>query len=106
MGRIEKYKKFIIERANKKLLGESEVKCPEATQESDINTKNKKTATEKYEYGKPEAKNERCGNCNVFDQSRLMRECMGNESKEVGYCWSHEFMCSQKKWCNTWGPRN
>ena len=27
---------------------------------------------EKYEYGKPKEKDERCGNCNVFDQSRLM----------------------------------
>ena len=43
MGRIEKHKKLIIERANKRLLGESEMNCPQSTTDSKLNAKNSST---------------------------------------------------------------
>jgi hypothetical protein len=31
-----------------------------------------------------------------------MKDCMSDNSGEIGYCWMHHFMCSGKKWCDTW----
>ena len=31
-----------------------------------------------------------------------MKDCMDNQTGEVGYCWMHHFMCSGEKWCDTW----
>ena len=44
MGRIEKKKKLIIERANRKMLGEAEMDCPKAAKDLELNTKNRNSA--------------------------------------------------------------
>jgi hypothetical protein len=104
MGRLDKKKRLIIERANKRMLGESEMDCPEATTDSKLNEKNKKKIAENNRYGLPteEAKGQSCENCVAFDISKRMNDCMGNDSGDVGYCWMHHFMCSGEKWCDTW----
>ncbi len=53
MGRIEKKKKLIIERANRKMLGESEMDCPKAAKDLELNTKNRNSAikAEHIKYG-------------------------------------------------------
>ena len=38
----------------------------------------------------------------AYDISKRMKDCMDNQTGEIGYCWMHHFMCSGKKWCNTW----
>jgi hypothetical protein len=106
MGRIKKYKRLVTERANKRLLGEAEMSCPQPTTDSELNTKNKEKTTEDHQYGFPseeiKEKGQKCGNCIAFDQSPRMEDCMGDKDKELGYCWMHKFMCSEKKWCDTW----
>ena len=110
MGRLEKKKRLIIERSNKRMLGESEMDCPTSTMDTekgtDLNEKNKKKIAENNQYGLPtkeaKEKGRSCANCVAFDISKRMKNCMDNETGEVGYCWMHHFMCSGKKWCDTW----
>ena len=88
------------------MLGEAEMSCPEATKDSKLNTKNKNKIAENNQYGLPtegaKEKGQSCGNCVAFDTSERMKDCMDNQNGEVGYCWMHHFMCSAKKWCDTW----
>ena len=42
MKNVSRQKRLIIERANKRMLGEAEMSCPEATKDSELNEKNKK----------------------------------------------------------------
>lgn len=84
----------------------SDMSCPLATKDSDLNSANKKKTAISNEYGLPteeaKEKEQSCANCVAFDISERMKDCMGNFNGEVGYCWMHDFMCSGKKWCNTW----
>ena len=104
MTNVSRQKRLIIERANKRMLGEAEMSCPEATTDSELNEKNKKKIEKNHKYGSPteEAKGQSCANCAAFDISKRMKDCMENQTGEVGYCWMHHFMCSGKKWCDTW----
>jgi hypothetical protein len=106
MGRLDKKKRLIIERANRRMLGEVEMNCPEATTDSDLNEKNKNKIETNNQYGLPTEKakelGQSCANCIAFDISERMKSCMSINSGEIGYCWMHHFMCSGKKWCDTW----
>ena len=106
MGRLDKKKRLIIERANRRMLGEAEMDCPESTMDTDkgtgLNKKNKNKIAKNHEYGSPKEKGQSCANCVAFDISKRMKDCMKNQTGEVGYCWMHDFMCSGKKWCDTW----
>ena len=106
MGIELKKKKQLIERLNKRLLSEAEMECPKATKDKELNNNNKKKITETHQYGLPtkdaKEKGQNCGNCVAFDISSRMKDCMENDSGEVGYCWMHHFMCSGQKWCDTW----
>ena len=42
MSRIDREKRLIIERANKRMLGEAEMDCPKATTDSELNEKRQK----------------------------------------------------------------
>lgn len=101
-----KKKKQLIERLNKRLLSEAEMECPKSTKDKELNDNNKKKIIETHQYGLPtkdaKEKGQNCGNCVAFDISSRMKDCMGNDSGEVGYCWMHHFMCSGQKWCDTW----
>lgn len=110
MGRLDKNKRLNIERANRRMLGEAEMDCPKATMDTrkgeELNEKNKKKIVENNQYGLPteeaKEKGQSCANCVVFDISKRMKDCMRNQTGEIGYCWMHHFMCAGKKWCNTW----
>jgi hypothetical protein len=99
MKNLLKYNQFLI-------LEQGTNSCPITTQNLELNDKNKKKIAEDHQYGEQteEAieKNQNCANCIAFDISPRMKECMENNSGEIGYCWMHQFMCSGKKWCNTW----
>lgn len=108
MGRLHKNKRLNIERANRRMLGEAEMECPKAIIDSSLNEKNKEKAAENNQYGLPteeaKEKGQSCANCIVYDISKRMKDkdCMDNQTGEIGYCWTHHFMCAGKKWCNTW----
>jgi len=106
MGRLYKNKRLYIERANRRILGESEMNCPEATTDSSLNNENKEKIAKNNQYGLPteeaKEKGQSCANCVAYDISKRMKDCMDNQTGEIGYCWMHHFMCAGKKWCNTW----
>jgi len=110
-------------------LFENEVKCPAATQDVELNTKNRDSAiaadhikygplnisepgdywkkiAEKWDTTEEAAKASRCLNCVAFDISPRMLDCMPGETSDndgvLGYCWMHNFKCHSARTCNTW----
>tara|TARA_R110002020_G_scaffold418481_1_gene627706 strand:- start:269 stop:751 length:483 start_codon:yes stop_codon:yes gene_type:complete len=101
--------------------------CPPATQDLELNTKNRDAAIKSnyIQYGPinledetywdkladhwqttPDvAKESNCSNCAAFDISPRMEECMPGsvqEDGELGYCWMHHFKCHSARTCYTW----
>lgn len=117
---LENWKKFLTEA--KKLI------CPPATQDLELNTRNRNNAIEAeyIQYGPlnlsdekywdraaehwkttPDvAKKSKCGNCVAFDISPRMDDCMPgpveDEDGRLGYCWMHHFKCHSARTCYTW----
>ena len=117
---LENWKKFLTEA--KKLI------CPPATQDLELNTRNRNNAIEAkhIQYGPlnlsdekywdkaaeqwnttPDvAKKSRCANCVAFDISPRMDDCMPgpveDEEGRLGYCWMHHFKCHSARSCYTW----
>ena len=121
-------KKLII-RIGKSLKKVKDLVCPPATQDLELNTKNRDAAVqaEHIQYGplnvdepgdywsdiadawntsEEAAKKSLCGNCVAFDISPRMKECMPGETSdedgELGYCWMHHFKCHSARSCRTW----
>ncbi len=109
------------------LQTEEEMKCPPATQDLALNTKNRDATTKNYGYGPlnvdepgdywekiakkwdttaEAAKKSRCANCVAFDISERMKKCLPGETSddegELGYCWMHHFKCHSARACHTW----
>ena len=103
------------------------MKCPPATQDLALNTKNRDATIKEYNYGplnvdepgdywkkiakywkttEKAAKKSVCGNCVAFDISPRMKDCMPGETSdeegELGYCWMHHFKCHSARSCRTW----
>jgi hypothetical protein len=103
--------------------------CPLATQDLEVNTKNRNSAiqAEHIQYGPLNvdepgtfwediaefwdtsvnaAQKSQCGNCTAFDISPRMLECMPGETSDddgvLGYCWMHQFKCHSARSCRTW----
>lgn len=122
-------KSLVIERLNRRLLGESEMDCPKPAVDLELNTKNRnKAIKENYiKYGplnvdepgnywedlanhwnttEEAAKKSLCANCVAFDISQRMLDCMpgpiSDEDGKLGYCWMHHFKCHSARTCYTW----
>ena len=118
-------KKYLAE--NK--LYEAAMACPAATQNLELNTKNRdasikaeyikygplnvdepgdywKDIAEYWNTSEEAAKKSLCGNCVAFDISPRMDECMpgqtSDEDGRLGYCWMHHFKCHSARSCRTW----
>ena len=102
--------------------------CPTATQDLELNTKNRnasieaehiqygplnlsdeeywKRAAEHWNTDEETAKKSLCGNCVAFDISPRMDECMpgpvSDDDGRLGYCWMHHFKCHSARTCYTW----
>ena len=102
--------------------------CPAATQDLELNTKNRnasieaehiqygplnlsdeeywKRAAEHWNTDEETAKKSLCGNCVAFDISPRMDECMpgpvSDDDGRLGYCWMHHFKCHSARTCYTW----
>jgi hypothetical protein len=113
-------------------LKKGESSCPAATQDLELNTKNRNAAIEAdhIQYGPLNlsdedywvkaaehwnteseiAKKSRCGNCVAFDVSPKMLDCLPGPVSEpieddegkLGYCWMHHFKCHSARSCFTW----
>jgi hypothetical protein len=115
-----------VKQAAKKVL---DLVCPPATQDLELNTKNRDAAiqADHIQYGplnvdvpgsywediadywnttEEAAKASLCGNCVAFDISPRMKECMPGETSDedgqLGYCWMHHFKCHSARSCRTW----
>ena len=125
---FESWRKHLNEAVNVSINKIKDLACPPATQNLELNTKNRDSAiqAEHIQYGpmnledekywvraaehwntEPEvAKKSRCGNCAAFDISPRMKECMPGETSdddgELGYCWMHHFKCHSARACYTW----
>ena len=113
----------------KYLLIEQQTGCPIATQDLQLNTKNRDNAikSDHIKYGplnvdepaeywsdlakhwdtsEEAAKKSLCGNCVAFDISPKMKKCMPGKTSdgdgELGYCWMHHFKCHSARTCRTW----
>ena len=103
--------------------------CPLATQDLELNTKNRNAAiqAEHIQYGPlnvkvpgdyfekiakfwktsvDAAEKTLCNSCAAFDISPGMLECMPGELEDedgyLGYCWMHKFKCHSARACRTW----
>lgn len=103
--------------------------CPLATQNLEVNTRNRNKAIQEdyIQYGplnvdepgdyfkdiakfwntsEDAAKKSLCSNCTAFDISPRMKACMPGETSdedgELGYCWMHKFKCHSARTCRTW----
>lgn len=103
--------------------------CPVATQDLEVNTRNRNKAIKAayIQYGplnvndpgdywkniadywntnESAARKSLCGNCVAFDISPRMDECMpgttSDEDGRLGYCWMHHFKCHSARSCRTW----
>ena len=117
--------KVRIKNILKKAMG---LACPAATQDLELNTKNRnasieaehiqygplnlndeeywKRAAEHWNTDEETAKKSLCGNCVAFDISPRMDECMpgpvSDDDGRLGYCWMHHFKCHSARTCYTW----
>jgi len=82
----------------KHILQEADNNCPPATQDTKLNTANKKAAAKDHAYGTAPI----CGNCKHFNTS--IKKCLGN-AEGIGYCEALQFKCSAAKWCNIWAGK-
>jgi hypothetical protein len=126
---FESWRKYVNETASASVDKIKNLVCPSATQDLELNTKNRDDAiqAEHIQYGplnvnEPEnywqniaahwntsekaARRSLCGNCVAFDISPRMKECMPGETSdadgELGYCWMHHFKCHSARSCYTW----
>jgi len=101
--------------------------CPPATQDLELNTKNRDATLKNFNYGPlnvsepgdywekiadywdtdvEAALASKCGNCVAFDISERMDACMPGETSDddgrLGYCWMHHFKCHSARSCHTW----
>ena len=108
-------------------MKKAEFSCPVATQNLELNTKNRDKAikadhiqygpmnlSDKKYWGKlavlwntdeETAKKSKCKNCAAFDVSPQMQDCMpGSIQKDgfLGYCHMHHFKCHSERTCRTW----
>jgi hypothetical protein len=118
MGKMKSYKLFVEEKS-----------CPVATQDLELNTKNRDEAikenhitygplnvnepgeywedlAEHWNTSVKAAKTSLCGNCAAFDISPRMLDCMPGKLEdsdgELGFCWMHDFKCHSARTCRTW----
>ena len=128
---FENWRKYVNEEIKVVVGKVKDLVCPEATQDLELNTKNRDTAVkaEHVQYGplnvdepgdywkdiadawntsEEAAKKSLCGNCVAFDISPRMDDCMPGEISEdedggrLGYCWMHHFKCHSLRTCDTW----
>jgi hypothetical protein len=126
---LGKLMKLVFENWRKFVKEVKDYVCPPATQDLELNTKNRDSAiqAEHIQYGplnvdepgdywkaiakywnttEEAARSSRCGNCVAFDVSPRMLECMPGETSDkdgvLGYCWMHHFKCHSARSCRTW----
>ena len=98
---LENFRKFITEAKN--------LVCPPATQDLELNTKNRDSAihAEHIQYGplnvdEPGDYWERTAEYWNTTEEACMPGDTSDEDGELGYCWMHHFKCHSARACRTW----
>jgi len=83
------------------------LKCPIATQKADVNEDNRRQAVATAGYRDPAGSgafrvSNICGNCKAYDQTKDMLKCIGDDSRQLGYCQLLKFVCRSCNTCNKW----
>ena len=126
---MTEWRKFLQKEMKIMVSSLADYVCPPATQDLELNTKNRDAAikadhikygplnvdepgdywerlAEHWDTTEEAAKKSLCGNCTAFDISPRMKECMPGETSdddgELGYCWMHHFKCHSARTCYTW----
>tara|TARA_A100000172_G_scaffold81156_1_gene73435 strand:- start:8823 stop:9302 length:480 start_codon:yes stop_codon:yes gene_type:complete len=126
---LENWRQFMNEDVRVTFKKAIDLVCPPATQDLELNTKNRDSAihAEHIQYGplnvgmpgdyweeiadywnttEEAAEASNCGVCTAFDISPRMLECMPGETSDedgvLGYCWMHNFKCHSARACRTW----
>jgi hypothetical protein len=86
---------------------EDEEVCPLATQDESINDDLREKAVEEHNYREPNTStafrnDTSCGSCALYDTSDEMLDCIGDDSRELGYCRGLEFVCRAENVCDMW----
>jgi hypothetical protein len=123
----KKDKETLAKIANLMKRLKEEKSCPTATQDLEVNTKNRDATIKNFNYGplnvdepgsywkdiakywkttEEAAKKSLCENCVAFDVSPRMKDCMPGKTSDkdgvLGYCWMHNFKCHSARSCHTW----
>jgi len=81
--------------------------CPLPTRDADLNATNKEQAVDAADYRDPTDGgafrfSEVCGNCNAYNQTEEMLDCIGDDSGDLGYCQIYKFVCAADHTCDDW----
>jgi len=82
--------------------------CPLPTQDDDLNAENREIAVGEANYREPNTgsafrSDQVCGSCSAYNQTEDMLECIGDESRNTGYCQIWKFVCESDNTCDSWG---
>jgi hypothetical protein len=81
--------------------------CPLPTQDQDLNDENREIAIEEANYGLPNVSSafradDVCGSCAAYNQTDEMKNCIGDDSGNTGYCQIWKFVCESDNTCDSW----
>lgn len=81
--------------------------CPLPTQDDDLNAENREIAVDEANYREPNTgsafrSDQVCGTCSAYNQTEDILECIGDESRNTGYCQIWKFVCESDNTCDSW----
>lgn len=90
-----------------KLVSSGDNACPVATQDEELNAKNREEAVLEANYRDPSIgsafrADDVCGSCAAYNQTQDMLACIGDDSGNTGYCQIWKFVCEAEKTCDSW----
>ena len=85
--------------------GGTSMDCPEASMNPQLDASNKQASISDASVSYTDVggtSEQACGNCNAFDVSQRMQQCIQDSTSQRGYCWTNSFVCSAAGICNKW----
>ena len=87
--------------------GDNGNSCPLPTQDAELNAENREIAVDEAHYREPNSSaafraDQVCGSCAAYNQTEDMLECIGDESRNTGYCQIWKFVCESDNTCDSW----
>ena len=88
-------------------MGGEDNSCPLPTQDQDLNDENREIAIDEANYGLPNVSSafradDVCGSCAAYNQTDDMKNCIGDDSGNTGYCQIWKLVCESDNTCDSW----